>query len=117
MLSSNNLTNLSSDSTDKSLIPCWSVLESALNQLFPSPENLGVPSQLCSDDYLKLYTLVFEHCVGSVDSKKTTTSGSGKVMDGLNFSGEELYMTLVKYLEIRFDSWSNFISVIFFNNL
>lgn len=93
-------------------VPCWPQIELALNQLLPSPQDLFShvnnpnqtgPSTLSSDNFLKLYTLVFEHCVGPVENKK---SNSNSVLAGLNASAEELYMTLVKYIEIKFTSWS-----------
>lgn len=105
MLSSSNYQTYST-------IPCWPQIELALNQLFPTFDNnhntspLPMPptTTISSDDFLKLYTLVFEHCVGPVDSKKSNSSTT--IMAGLNASAEELYFTLVKYIEIKFKTWS-----------
>ena len=87
-----------------SSVPCWPTLEPALNQLFPVADQLAIQSTLSSDDYLKLYTVVFEHCVGPVEGRK---AGKSSVGAGLNISGEELYLTLVQYLQVRLTQWSN----------
>lgn len=100
------LTN--SVSISNSSVSCWPVLEPALNQLFPIAANDIAATPLNSEDYLKLYTVVFEHCVGSAEVKK---AGKGAAA-GLNICGEELYFTLVKYLETRFLQWSQFLQVI-----
>lgn len=88
-----------------SSVSCWSVLEPALDQLFPLPAGLSTRSTLNSDDFLRLYTVVFEHCVGSIEGVKT--GGSEKAAAGFNISGEELYMRLVNYLSIKLTKWSN----------
>lgn len=103
MLSNSSINSSTAISSFHSSIPAWSQIEPALNQLFPSPGDLDKPTSLTSDDFLKLYTVVFEHCVGSTDGKKSSASSK------LNLSGEELYMTLVKYLETKFTSWSQFL--------
>jgi hypothetical protein len=106
MLSSTNTS--SSSIINYSSVSCWPVLEPALNQLFPPSTDLTAPSTLGSDEYLKLYTVVFEHCVGSAEGKK---AGVKTAAVGLNISGEELYMTLVKYLETRLNQWSQYLMV------
>lgn len=98
----NNNQNLLISSTP---ISCWPALEPSLNRLLTLdiiPSDPAGPS-LSSEDYLKLYTLVFEYCVGASDVKKG--SASGRVM-GLNVSGEELYRTIGKFLEITFNQWA-----------
>ena len=94
-----------------SSVSCWPALEPSLNRLLPpAVTSTLLPSEgppLDSEDYLKLYTLVFEYCVGAGESRK----GSGGRVAGLNVSGDELYRTLIKYLEIRFNQWSQSITV------
>lgn len=107
MLSSMN-TSTTISSISNSSVTCWPVLESALNQLFPSPTT-PIQSTLGSEDYLKLYTVVFDYCVGAVEARKSGKSSA--TVAGLNISGEELYMTLVKYLETRFQQWSQYLMV------
>ena len=113
MLSSVNISNNSNSSISNSSVSCWPVLEPALNQLFPPTSPIDpqftLPSSLGTEDYLKLYTVVFDHCVGSGEVKKAGKSSAATA--GLNISGEELYMTLVKYLETRFQQWSQFLMV------
>lgn len=87
-------------SLSSSSVSCWPALEPSLNRLFSLPDSTPPLPALGSDDYLKLYTLVFDYCVGAGDNNK-----KGRVL-GLNVSGEELYMTIVKYLETRFNQWS-----------
>lgn len=103
MLSSINKISISNSS-----VSCWPVLEPSLNQLFPQPSDFSTPSNLTSDDYLKLYTVVFDHCVGSSEGKKGKTATAAA---GLNISGEELYLTLIKYIETRFQQWSHHLMV------
>lgn len=107
--------NNSNSSVSNSSVSCWPLLEPALNQLFPPPTFLGdqfaLSSSLGSEDYLKLYTVVFDHCVGSAEVKRAGKSSVSTGAVGLNISGEELYMTLVKYLETRFQQWSQLLMV------
>lgn len=112
MLSSVTTSNNSIPSISNSSVSCWPALEPALNQLFPSPSvSPATGSGLGSEDYLKLYTVVFDHCVGLNEGKKAGKAGGGAAANGLNISGEELYMTLVKYLETRFQQWSQYLMV------
>ena len=85
-----------------SSVSCWPALEPSLNLLLPPHPHPSTP--LSSDDYLKLYTVVFEYCVGASEGEK-----KGNKVAGLNVSGEELYRTLVKYLEIKFSQWASVI--------
>ena len=115
MLTSTAKNDYNSDSSG-ALIPCWSTLETALNQLFPSPAEMTNQTTLTSDDFLKLYTLVFEHCVGAVfDGKKAAagSTGSGGQKNTHSAGGEEVYAVLVEYLENRFNSWGQFIVNLF----
>lgn len=103
-----NTVNTSTTTVSNSSVPCWPLLEPALNQLFPQnlPSSSTATSALSSDDYLKMYTIVFEHCVGPVEGRKASTVGAG-----LNVSGEELYFTLVKYLQVRLSQWAHHLEV------
>lgn len=105
---SNNSNILSSTS-----VSCWPALEPSLNRLFPSippSDSTQALPALDSDDYLKLYTLVFEYCVGVGAGEDGSNKKGGRVV-GLNVSGEELYRTIVKYLFIRFTQWSHSLKV------
>lgn len=98
-----------------SSIPAWPVLEPALDRLFPLPATTELaatlPPPLSSEDYLKLYTCVFEHCVGAVKKPASGSSVSGLIC------GEDLYGTLVKYLENRLIQWSTISMVSQYNIL
>lgn len=114
MLSSINPTSITNSS-----VSCWPALEPALNKLFPSPAIIAIATtntpphfDLGSEDYLKLYTVVFDHCVGLAEGRREGKSASAALPAGLNISGEELYLTLVKYLETRFEQWSIYLIVI-----
>jgi hypothetical protein len=116
MLSSINPTSITNSS-----VSCWPALEPALNKLFPSPAIIAIATtntpphvDLGSEDYLKLYTVVFDHCVGVglAEGRGEGKSASAALPAGLNISGEELYLTLVKYLETRFEQWSIYLIVI-----
>lgn len=106
MLSNTTTTPSSNLVMQNSSVASWPVLEPALDKLFPIPSKITERScTLNSEDFLKLYTLVFEHCVGT--SSSTTNSGKRQNTAAGLICGEDLYVTLVKYLENRLIQWSS----------
>lgn len=83
MLATSSSNSKSSYNSSSNLIPCWPALEAALERLLPLNYETETTEVLVSEDYLKLYTLVFDYCVGnsslnekSTDKKPTNSSGT-----------------------------------------
>lgn len=107
------LTSSQLNSKDKNItmlstnIDCWPAIEPALNQLLPLPAELSNPIGLNNEDYLKLYTLVFEHCVGTGGDRNNGKGGT----EGL-ICGKDMYEAISQFISHKLVIWCESIKVL-----
>lgn len=117
MLTSNNSntnTNSQDNTNDNDInmvslstsVDCWPTIELALNQLFSLPTEVSNLITLTSEDYLKLYTLVFDYCVGGTGGKNNVKeNGAGLIC------GKDMYEAVFHYISHKITKWAEFIKV------
>lgn len=72
-----------------------------------SPSNTAFPSE----ELLKLYTIVFDYCVGNGAASEKKLSGKFGTLKYVFFHllafmfGEELYKAVVGFINVRFQMW------------
>ena len=96
-----NMVSLSTTGVD-----CWPTIESALNQLFSLPTEVSNSITLTSEDYLKLYTLVCEYCVGARGKNNVKeNNGAGLIC------GKDMYEAVFHYISHKISKWAEIIKV------